>query len=324
MSSPTIGFAAYASTASLNSPRTMWRPTTCVIGRIDPKRCMPKKFGKPPRTASCAVVAARVASASSGGTAKSRTTMRKRFPSRSPISSRRSVAYVSRTSTSARRRDRTTASGASKQNSCVVTARLSFVPANEIRLRLTAKRRAISRTRRFVSQFRERIVAIVYFAPSTFCGGEDISSTTKSSASTLTRPPIPGVVVARPTTPIASSEPIAGRDAHRSLSGFAPNAGPPGSVEAAVRDGTAGHAGDADFPSHDEVEDAVCADSQAVHGQIPLLPQLPDVGAWARRERVLPQALQGRDHPPAVVRGQVVQLPLGGRGEEDLIPRQGE
>lgn len=99
-------------------------------------------------------------------------------------------------------------SGISKQKSCVVTARLSFVPAKEMRFRLTDKRRDISRTRRFVSQFVERTDATVYRPAYPLGGGEEISSTTKSSGDVLIRPPIPGVLVANldiPTTRSAVS-----------------------------------------------------------------------------------------------------------------------
>jgi len=70
-----------------------------------------------------------------------------------------------------------------------------------MRFRLTAKRRDISRTRRFVSQFVERTTAAVNGPSGRFGGMEEISSTTKSSGPALIVPPIPGVEVAHPSMP---------------------------------------------------------------------------------------------------------------------------
>src|SRR3989442_6124017 len=39
-----LPISTYASTACRNSPRTMCRPTTWVIGRTEPNRWTPKKF----------------------------------------------------------------------------------------------------------------------------------------------------------------------------------------------------------------------------------------------------------------------------------------
>src|SRR2546426_8000909 len=84
-------------------------------------------------------------------------------------------------------------------------ARLFFVPANPIRRRLMCKGRASSRTSRFVSQLRTRREAIVYRPSPAVAGGEEISSTTKSSAVALRVPPRPGVDVRYPSIPTSRS-----------------------------------------------------------------------------------------------------------------------
>src|SRR5256712_9793516 len=67
------------------------------------------------------------------------------------------------------------------------------------------KARASTRTRRFVSQLRTRSEAIVYRPSTAVAGGEEISSTTKSSAVALRVPPRPGVDVRYPSIPTSRS-----------------------------------------------------------------------------------------------------------------------
>src|SRR5437867_11057321 len=204
--SPSSGFATYVSTASWNSPRTMCLPTTCVIGRMEPNRCKPKKFGKPPNERIWRAVSSAIGIARSAATARSRRTIWNRLPTRSPISRGRSERERSSTSMSFIRRALIASGGTlSKEKSCVVRARLSLVPANPIRRRLMCKARASSRTRRFVSQLRTRSEAIVYRPSTAVAGGEEISSTTKSSAVALRVPPRPGVDVRYPSIPTSRS-----------------------------------------------------------------------------------------------------------------------
>src|SRR2546426_24441 len=204
--SPSSGFATYVSTASWNSPRTMCRPTRCVIGRTEPNRCRPKKFGKPPNERIWRAVSSAIGIARSAATARSRRTIWNRLPTRSPISRGRSERERSSTSMSFIRRALIASGGTfSKEKSCVVSARLSLVPANPIRRRLMCKARASSRTRRFVSQLRTRSEAIVYRPSTAVAGGEEISSTTKSSAVALRVPPRPGVDVRYPSIPTSRS-----------------------------------------------------------------------------------------------------------------------
>src|SRR3989454_4334378 len=204
--SPSSGFATYVSTASLNSPRTMCRPTRWVIGRTEPNGCRPKKFGTPLNERIWRAVSSAIGIARSGATARSRRTIRNRFPARSPISRGRSERERSSTSMSFIRRALIASGGTfSKEKSCVVRARLSLVPANPIRRRLMCKARASSRTRRFVSQLRTRSEAIVYRPSTAVAGGEEISSTTKSSAVALRVPPRPGVDVRYPSIPTSRS-----------------------------------------------------------------------------------------------------------------------
>src|SRR5881628_1007816 len=204
--SPSIGFATYVSTASLNSPRTMCRPTMCVIGRTEPNRCRPKKFGKPPNERIWRAVSSAIGIARSAATASSRRTIWNRLPTRSPISRGRSERERSRTSMSFIRRALIASGGTfSNEKNCVVRARLSLVPANPIRRRLMCKARASSRTSRFVSQLRTRSEAIVYRPSTAVAGGEEISSTTKSSAVALRVPPRPGVDVRYPSIPTSRS-----------------------------------------------------------------------------------------------------------------------
>ncbi len=80
-----------------------------------------------------------------------------------------------------------------KDMSCVVTARLSLVPANPILVRDIPMERDSMRTRRLVSQLRLVTVAMVNSPPSFSRGGSEISLTMKSSGSVLRCPPVPSV-----------------------------------------------------------------------------------------------------------------------------------
>src|SRR5713226_4616957 len=176
------------------------------MGRTEPNRWTPKKLGKPPRSRRARSVSATASAAASGAIWRPRTTIWNRFPARSPISRPRSDRKASRTSRSFRRMPRTDSGGTpSKEKRRVVIACLSFVPANPIRRRLMWRIRANSRMRRLVSHLRTRIWAIVKRPSADAAGGDEISSTTKSSGDSLMVPPTAGVDVRYPTIPTSRS-----------------------------------------------------------------------------------------------------------------------
>jgi len=119
----------------------------------------------------------------------------KAFPTRSPRAIPRLAIYPPSTLTCGIRSAITCSTGASKDISWVVTARLSLVPANPIPLREMPSALAMCRTRRLVSQF-VAVTRATQYLPSVFSGGYlDTSSTTKSSGHALSLPPVPGVSV---------------------------------------------------------------------------------------------------------------------------------
>ncbi len=124
---------------------------------------------------------------------RSLTVISKELPIRSPSCIALLPVYIPETSTSFRFILDRSSGGHLKDISCVVTARLSFVPANPILVLDMPSERDIMRTRRFVSQLRLVTVAIVYSPPSFSRGGSEISLTTKSSGSVLRCPPVPSV-----------------------------------------------------------------------------------------------------------------------------------
>ncbi|OPX59934.1 MAG: hypothetical protein A4E29_01185 [Methanomassiliicoccales archaeon PtaB.Bin134] len=123
----------------------------------------------------------------------SRTLILKLLPTRSPMVMPLLAMYPSSIRTCERRRAMTSSTGASKDISWAVTALLSLVPANPMRLRETPRALDMCRTRRLVSQL-VAVTRATHTFPSGLAGGYlETSSTTKSSGSALSFPPLPAV-----------------------------------------------------------------------------------------------------------------------------------
>lgn len=125
------------------------------------------------------------------GIVRSLTVISNEFPMRSPIWMALAPLYTPDISTSLRLSFASSSGVHLNDISCVVTARLSLVPANPILVLDMPRLRDMMRTRRFVSQFLVLTVAMENSPLSLARGGSEISLTTKSSGSVLRCPPVP-------------------------------------------------------------------------------------------------------------------------------------